>query len=784
MKPADAALVRRDRGLPDLGVLLDEEALTERLAATCRRSDITGLSLTYLRYKPAQSCVAAARAEVGGQPIDLIVKAFCPSARVKFAKAIARPAVSGPLGPGSFMLDGMRLVVWVGANDSRLERLAALASPEGLMRVSRRLGWPACGDLALETLRHNPERRYVGRLLRNGRAVATLRCYLKADYAMARAKTGALVSRGPLRIARRLAHATWKRLLAFEYLEGDLLHERLLRGGAHAGAMELVGAALAHLHAQDAGALPRRSSTSDGAGLLRLARDLGHLHPPIAGDALRLAERLAGHLAADAADVCPIHGDFYARQVLLDADTVALLDLDEASLGDPAVDLGRFGADLEAAVLDGRLPSAAPGTLIAPLVEGYRRNGGAPVRRLDVQVAAQLFRLAAHPFRRRDAGWPSAIEATLARVDGLLDAAAPSAPRRALRVYDARAAEPGGPRGRDRVAVATDAALPALRDALCPHAMAGHLARAVPQLSSARVEIRAIEVMRHKPGRRCVIGYDLAVRGARDRVDHVELVGKVRARGADLTTHAVLRALWSGAFGAHMQDDIGVPEPVGVIEDLHMVVQRRVAGASLDALLDGQDGVRLANRVAQAMHKLHDALVPPDRVHTVEDEVRLLHERLAPVAHAHPAWNAAIVRVLAGCVRLSERVHADPICGIHRDLYPDQVLADGDRLHLLDLDLCCRGQAALDLGNFLAHMQEGSLRRHGNPDHLHDATEAIADRYLVLSNRTTRAAIDAWTVLSLVRHVAISRGFEERRPFTGALLDLCDRRVSAMLPAQ
>jgi aminoglycoside phosphotransferase (APT) family kinase protein len=49
-----------------------------------------------------------------------------------------------------------------------------------------------------------------------------------------------------------------------------------------------------------------------------------------------------------------LHGDFKGTQVLIDAGRLAVIDLDSACVGDPAVDVGNMMADLhrEAAFAD------------------------------------------------------------------------------------------------------------------------------------------------------------------------------------------------------------------------------------------------------------------------------------------------------------------------------------------------------------------------------------------------------------------------------------------------
>jgi aminoglycoside phosphotransferase (APT) family kinase protein len=745
----------------------------------------------YLRYKPAQNCLAACRADVDGRPVDFIAKAYRPSASDKFRKAVTLSGVPGPLGLGRFVLAGTSVLVSVFPNDGRLKHLGRLTSPDAVAQLAVRLGALPETAARLETLRHNPERRFVGRLIVDQRPVATVRCYTGRDYAGIVAKAGMLTSREPLRLARRLTRRERWHLLAFEWLRGDLLDDAVRQRTASPYVMRVVGAALAQLHAQEAPALPRRTGASEATALGALARQLAFLHPSLAASARDLAEQVGTRLVAEFASAQPLHGDFYAKQVLLDRGTVAFIDLDEASLGDPAIDLARFRADLEERVVAGDLDAREIEPLVESLFEGYVQTSGSLPASLNLHIAAQLLRVAAHPFRRREPLWPDLTAAIVERAETFLDGSTKTLgsdragrhERTPSRVSDSRAvsvaSEDSLPiRVTDPLGVTSDSLMPFLGQALNPSEMAPRFARALNGLEAGDdLRVLDISVMRYKPGRRCVVAYDLAVRHVDGRVKEFAVVGKVRARGADITTHDLQRTLWIGSFGAFADDDILIPEPLGVVRELHMGVQRRVPGEPLTRLLEGPSGLRLARRAAEAIYKLHRVFAPTKRRHAVEDEFRILHERLTAVAKAHPLWQARIERLLDGCGRLAARVQRGPRCGIHRDFYPDQLLVNGDRLYLTDLDLYAEGPPALDVGNFAAHVDESSLRHFGDLDRLLDRREMFIERYLQLAPATTRDVIDAWTTLSLARHVAISRLFAERRPFTAALLDLCERRV-------
>src|SRR5205085_7694996 len=67
--------------------------------------------------------------------------------------------------------------------------------------------------------------------------------------------------------------------------------------------------------------------------------------------------------------------------------------------------------------------------------------------------------------------------------------------------------------------------------------------------------------------------------------------------------------------------------------------------------------------------------VPTRHMHTMADELRILHECLAKVLEIKPAWKIRIEHLLTACDRLGASVPEPHPCGIHRDFYPAQVIA-------------------------------------------------------------------------------------------------------------
>ena len=232
-----------------------------------------------------------------------------------------------------------------------------------------------------------------------------------------------------------------------------------------------------------------------------------------------------------------------------------------------------------------------------------------------------------------------------------------------------------------------------------------------------------------------------------------------------------------GGFGPHSADGISVPEPLGVIPALFMTLYRKVQGVVATDLLSGAGGGKLAARIADAAYKLHRANLPFQRSHTMADELRVLRDRLRIVATFNPQWAGRIDRILQGCDRLAKTLPLprEP-ASIHRDFYADQIIVSGTRLFLVDFDLCCRGDPALDIGNFIAHLTEYSLRRLGRPDALIDR-ELAAEQQYVQRSGISSTTIRAYATLTLARHIFISTRIADRQALTEALINLCESRL-------
>lgn len=78
-----------------------------------------------------------------------------------------------------------------------------------------------------------------------------------------------------------------------------------------------------------------------------------------------------------------------------------------------------------------------------------------------------------------------------------------------------------------------------------------------------------IKVIRYKPQKRCLIEYTF--QGENTLV----LIGKIRAKGTDIKSYDLQKKLWQSGFDSNSHDGISVPEPIGIIPQWQMWLQKK-----------------------------------------------------------------------------------------------------------------------------------------------------------------------------------------------------------------
>jgi hypothetical protein len=424
ISPDDAELAARDPSLPGLATVFDGAAMEGALRAALPGRKLGAVHPRYARWKPGHSAVVAYELELDGGELWAYARAHT---RRRFAGLEKRLSTDeeapGPFGPGVVPLAGPAVAVRAFSGDRRLRSLRLLADEgaRGSLLAQVAPGRPELSRARLEPLRYWPERRFVARLGGAGEPVL-LKAYAEQLYPRAARAGTALTSGEALRLARALGSSDRHGVLAFEWLHGHPLTEALVEPKHDSGLPAAVAAALAELHRRPGSSLLLEDPREHGRLLERRAAWIGRVCDDVAAPARGLAGRLAAELAAGPPGQVAVHGDFSPKQVLVAAESVSIIDLDDACRGHPELDLGTFLADLEARVVAGGLTRARADAVAAALLDEYRRRAG-PVdaARLRTCLAAGLLGRAASGFRNRTLGWRSHLPGLVQRAERILD---------------------------------------------------------------------------------------------------------------------------------------------------------------------------------------------------------------------------------------------------------------------------------------------------------------------------------------------------------------------------
>ncbi|MDQ1503370.1 MAG: hypothetical protein QOD57_1097 [Actinomycetota bacterium] len=350
---------------------------------------------------------------------------------------------------------GEPAAVWAFPDDPALPGLAA-ATHGGLVR--RRLR-PRPAEVAVEPLRYRPRRRAVlryrlpgGRTL-FGKVVPPKRAGRLLALAHALGGPGDAGLRLALPVGRIAPGA-----LVLPFLPGASLRDLLMAGGplptpdrlaalpealhrrclpALAGGAETRPAPAGDRTPTRPGLAGDRTPTRPGlAGdraptrrrvdpgtALGAAQVVARLVPGEACAAERLAEALIGRAeASEPPEEWVVHGDLYESQVLVDGETLGLIDLDDLGPGDPLLDGANFSAHLLLLGTSG--PAGRPMLRYREeLRVAYLRTFDADAAALAWREAYCLLRLVPGPFRVLHPEWPrrmaGRLELAAAALQGL-----------------------------------------------------------------------------------------------------------------------------------------------------------------------------------------------------------------------------------------------------------------------------------------------------------------------------------------------------------------------------
>jgi len=225
--------------------------------------------------------------------------------------------------------------------------------------------------------------------------------------------------------------------------------------------------------------------------------------------------------------------------------------------------------------------------------------------------------------------------------------------------------------------------------------------------------------LRYLPGRRVATMVDTA-----DGPGVLKVFASPRARGNDRRLRALAEVLPNQ-----------VPTPRGVDQQGHVSLVSFTEGTVFDQL-DDHEFVRSAPLVGGALGSFHRSGAVLDRCWTIDEELTQLGRRF-------PENVSALV---TSSIEARDDLAAAELVSAHRDCHPRQVVVQGDTVTWIDLDDAAMAPAALDVGNFVAHLRRDAVIAARD----RSATDAAIDGFLA-GYGATPTGTDDWERLSLAR---------------------------------
>lgn len=290
--------------------------------------------------------------------------------------------------------------------------------------------------------------------------------------------------------------------------------------------------------------------------------------------------------------------------------------------------------------------------------------------------------------------------------------------------------------------------------------------------------LKSIEIIRYKFGKRCLIEYTCDLKGE-NTFRTVGVIGKIRTKRSGKKDYRLQDKLWKHGFSKENSDGISVAFPLGQLKKANMWLQEKLIGRNLNDLLSNPDSINIMPDVARAAHKIHISKMSSQRKHTLLDEINILKDRFQILCKEYPHLEKKLNFLLEKAQAISCGLIDRQLRPVHRDFYPEQIIVGSmpGEIYIVDFDLFCMGDPAIDIGNFIGHLTEYSLRKYGDGLALKHYEEVVLESFVTLAGSSERDPVKVYALLTLMRHIYLCTLFPNRHPFMLEIIDLCEQKI-------
>jgi Ser/Thr protein kinase RdoA (MazF antagonist) len=210
---------------------------------------------------------------------------------------------------------------------------------------------------------------------------------------------------------------------------------------------------------------------------------------------------------------------------------------------------------------------------------------------------------------------------------------------------------------------------------------------------------------------------------------------------------AVLEGVWLTQQGT--RHAFRVPRPLHFERELLSVWSTHVPGLRLAAHPEAWN-TRTAGRIGRGLAALHQARMHlPESLH-LDDEAALLRHHAGLIARAYPEVAGRLDALLDLVTRCLPGLSRLPLVASHGSFNVNHLLADGERIAVVDFDRMVNADPVFDLANLAAELEYFAVQGLLSAARASELEVACRDAYLAHVPWPARHAVLDWCVACLL----------------------------------
>lgn len=304
--------------------------------------------------------------------------------------------------------------------------------------------------------------------------------------------------------------------------------------------------------------------------------------------------------------------------------------------------------------------------------------------------------------------------------------------------------------------------LPVLEVALNTEMMTAKLAPLLQPLASpgSTPSVSYAKLLAYKQGNRGLIHYDVAgtIYG-----ETCVVLGKLYPDLSQANrVNATMQALWNEVFVGSAQ--LGIPQPLGCLAELSMLVYIPVEGAFLGDAITSGEALHYMELAGAWLGRLHQYRLPLERTFQLSNEVVNLQAWAALIGHKYPDQAEAATRIANHLKDSVNELEFETHAPVHKDFHYGHIVVNGG-LKVIDFDEMRLGDPNFDLAHFCANLHLLAYRANNSPFQFSALQGAFLSAYSRYSGWTPNERFVyfyAYTCLKIATGFCSMRGLRPR----------------------